>query len=250
MSKETWEYFGKNDPYFAVATFDQFRSENMTDESKSEFFLTGEQQVARVFEEIEANLFPDFKPKCALDFGCGVGRIVLPFASRADTVVGVDISEAMLTETARNCESRNVNNVELLQTSEFLSKPGLEFDLIHSAIVFQHIEPSHGMKIVKTLLERLSIGGIGVLHFTYSVQIARLQGLQVDAYKRFPFLYDLKNRLKGQRREPLMPIYVYDLNEIMSVLQANDCHNCFVRFSHHGHEGVVLFFQKRRLPLF
>ena len=33
-----------------------------------------------------------------------------------------------------------------------------------------------------------------------------------------------------------MPIYVYDLNEIMSVLQANDCHNCFVRFMPPGHE--------------
>ena len=250
MSKETWEYFGKNDPYFAVATFDQFRSENLTDQGKSEFFHTGEAQVARVFDEIESTLDPGFKPKRALDFGCGVGRIVLPLASKAEHVTGVDISEAMLAEAARNCESRNLDNVALLQTSDFLSATGLEFDLIHSAIVFQHIEPSHGMRIVKALVERLRVGGIGVLHFTYSVEIGRLQGLQVDAYKRFPLLYDLKNRLKGQRREPLMPIYVYNLNEVMSVLQANDCHNCLVRFSHHGHEGVVLFFQKGRLPLF
>jgi SAM-dependent methyltransferase len=250
MSKETWEYFGKNDPYFAVSTFDQFRSENLTDQGKDEFFLSGEEQVARVFDEIETNLHPGFKPKRALDFGCGVGRIVIPLASRAAHVTGVDISKAMLTETARNCESRNLDNVELLETTEFLSTTGPEFDLIHSAIVFQHIAPSHGMPIVKAMVERLRVGGIGVLHFTYSGGLGGLQGLRADAYKRFPFLYALKNKLKGQRREPLMPIYIYNLNDIMSVLQANDCHNCVVRFSHHGHEGVVLFFQKGKLPLF
>ena len=100
------------------------------------------------------------------------------------------------------------------------------------------------------MVERLNVGGIGVLHFTYSGKITRLEALRLNAYMKFPFLYNLKTKLMSQRREPLMPMYRYDLNEVMSVLQANDCHNCFVRFSHHGLEGVVLFFQKGKLPLF
>lgn len=32
------------------------------------------------------------------DFGCGVGRLTLPFADCFDNVVGVDISPAMLAE--------------------------------------------------------------------------------------------------------------------------------------------------------
>jgi hypothetical protein len=41
-------------------------------------------------------------------------------------------------------------------------------------------------------------------------------------------------------------MYLYDLNRLLLVLQENDCHNCRIRFSQHGAEGALLFFQKKK----
>lgn len=248
--KDTWEYFGKNDPYFAVSTLDKFRSENLTEQSRRDFFLTGEQHVARVFDEIETNLCKGFRPRRALDFGCGVGRVVIPLAARAAEVIGVDISEAMLGEAARNCELNKVENATFLQTNDFLAAHDLELDLIHSVIVFQHIAPDRGLEIVEKLVKSLAVGGIGVLHFSYSIAANNMENFRVTMYRRFPFLYRLRAKIKGSRDEPMIPGYIYDLNDVMAILQANDCHNCLVRFSRHGFDGVVLFFQKSKLESF
>ena len=49
----------------------------------------------------------------ALDFGCGVGRLVLPLARRYRTVVGIDISDAYIAEAVRNRDKHGLTNISL-----------------------------------------------------------------------------------------------------------------------------------------
>lgn len=165
--KDKWEYFGKNDPYFAVATFDKFKAENLTDELKSDFFQLGEDQVVKLWCEVEGAFGP-FAPKRALDFGCGVGRVVIPLASRTGHVTGVDISENMIDEARRNCAQHNLGNTDFLQTEAFMTENVSKFDFVHSSIVFQHIEPGAGMPIFRRILNLLEEDGVGALQFTIS----------------------------------------------------------------------------------
>lgn len=244
-AREKWEYFGENDPYFAVSMYDKFKSRNIDDSAKHDFFQSGEDEIERVWAEITAHFEPDFRPENALDFGCGVGRLVFPLASRAEKVYGVDISRPMLDEAVLNSEEKGVANVVFQQVDEFLAADSPKFDLVHSYIVFQHIEPTSGLKILQTMIDRLNVGGIGVLHFTYKNPSSTFRKLRFAAYRDVPLIYRFRNLLKGNRNIPLMPMYVYDLVDILSKVRAGNCDGCLLRFSDHGFHGATIYFQKQ-----
>ena len=112
-----------------------------------------------------------FRPRTILDFGCGVGRLVIPFAAMADEVTGADVSPSMLAEAARNCAEQGVANARLVVSDDSLAGLPGPFDLVHSFIVFQHIEPARGRAIFRRLVGVVASGGVGVLHFVYAKRI-------------------------------------------------------------------------------
>src|SRR5206468_646732 len=85
---DAWKQWGLQDPYFGVLTNDKFRARKLTDEAKAEFLDSGRGHVEHVMAMIRRHCAPDFAPRRVLDFGCGVGRLVLPFARMAEHVVG------------------------------------------------------------------------------------------------------------------------------------------------------------------
>src|SRR5882762_1792622 len=100
-SNSDWERFGRDEPYFGVLLDEKFRLRNLTPQALEEFFASGEAHVERVFRTIVRHLDPDFAPATALEFGCGVGRVLVPLARRCPSVVGVDVSASMLAEARR-----------------------------------------------------------------------------------------------------------------------------------------------------
>src|SRR4051812_38611679 len=108
-----WKQWGEKDPYFGVLTADKFRRHNLTAEAKAEFLDSGRGHVEYVLAMLRKHIDPAFAPRRVLDFGCGVGRLVIPFAREADEVVGVDVSEGMLAEARRNCDDAGARNVKL-----------------------------------------------------------------------------------------------------------------------------------------
>ncbi|MBW4473318.1 MAG: class I SAM-dependent methyltransferase [Stenomitos rutilans HA7619-LM2] len=165
---QEWEKWGQVDPYFAVLTHAKFRTGNLTQEAKAEFFESGKDHIRHVLEVCRQHLDQGFTPKRALDFGCGTGRIVIPLAKIAEQVVGLDVSDSMLGEASQNCEEYSMNNIILIKSDDSLSSLSGKFDFIHSFLVFQHIAPSRGKHILINLLKHLEDGGIGALHFTYA----------------------------------------------------------------------------------
>jgi len=154
---------GLTEPYYGVITLDRFLSANLDAATLHEFFETGEAQVAHVLETIRARLDADFRPQRVLDFSCGVGRMLIPLAREARQAVGIDVSDAMIAEAARNCRERKLNNVSFVKSDDRLSRLEGMFDLIHSTIVFQHIAPRRVEILVRGLLERLGPGGVVVV---------------------------------------------------------------------------------------
>ncbi len=97
-----WESFGKNDPYWAVLTQDRFRKKVLDETARRDFFLSGEKYIDWVFWMIHKHVDSEFNPGKGLDFGCGVGRLLLPIARRCQSAIGTDVSESMLLE-AKKC---------------------------------------------------------------------------------------------------------------------------------------------------
>ena len=158
-----WEQWGRRDPYFGVITLPQFRRDQMTEEARREFFRSGEVHVQFVLDYVRHFIDANFKPDAVLDFGCGVGRTLLPFAATAGRATGLDVSPSMLQEARRNCDAQGRQNVQLLLSDDQLSAVTGDFDLIHSCIVFQHIPIARGRAIFAQLLRFLRPGGIAVL---------------------------------------------------------------------------------------
>jgi SAM-dependent methyltransferase len=234
-----WEEWGRRDPYFGVLTHPRFRRANLTESAKSEFFESGRLHVEYVMEVIRKHIDADFAPKRVLDFGCGVGRILIPLAQVTQEVVGLDVSPSMLHEAKRNCAERGITNVQLLADDVELGDP---FDLIHSYIVFQHIPPDRGKLIFLKLLKHLRPAGVGALHVTYSKkQFAATYGIDPAV----PQSNSAGRIGKDEGSDPEMQMNPYNLNELLFMLQSEGVVRFHAEFVDHGGEfGLFFFFRK------
>jgi 2-polyprenyl-3-methyl-5-hydroxy-6-metoxy-1,4-benzoquinol methylase len=75
-----WQKLGKENPYFAVVTEDKYQKDALTASRREEFFESGQAFVSNVVQTIRTRLNPNPKFSRALDFGCGVGRLLIPLA--------------------------------------------------------------------------------------------------------------------------------------------------------------------------
>ncbi len=241
-----WEEWGKRDPYFGVITHPKFRRSGMDDHIKREFFESGELDVHRVLTTIRKHIDAAFVPRTVLDFGCGVGRLLIPFAKIADEVVGLDVSRSMLQEARRNCDEHQLQNVRLFPSDDALSGLTDSFDLIHSCIVFQHIPVDRGRAIFAQLLRHLRAGGVGAVHLTYSkTHFAETHGIAPPS-PPLPLLSAQASVQPGSTdADPEIQMNPYNMNEILFLIQKQGILHFQTEFTDHGGElGVFLFFQK------
>ena len=242
-AKQIWENLGQTDAYFAVATCDEYRKGNLNEAAKERFFRSGKDHVEALLSEIERGFDIEFKPKHALDYGCGVGRVLIALAEKCGNVTGVDISQSMLDETRKNVAERDLRNVELHNADEFLAAEADTYDFVHSYIVLQHVDPKIGNEIVRKMVERLALGGVGMLHVTFFDHADAGTKLRSKVYRDVPFVHDLLDAVRGKRSD-FMPMYEYDLGVIFGILKENGCGEVFVRFTDHGFSGAMIFFRK------
>ena len=244
-----WECWGASDPYYGVLTQPQYHRAALTPERIEEFFASGRVYIAHLFDTIKSRLHADFAPKRALEFGCGVGRLVVPLAALCEKVVAVDVAPSMLDEARTNCAARGAHNVEFHLSDDNVGNFGGNYDLIHSFIVFQHIPAARGEQIFARLLARLADGGIGVVHLMY-YSPERTRKLAVLARKGLFWGGQLIKLVSGREFFSLgMQMNAYDLNRAMAALQQNNVREFYAEFTDHGgYLGVILFFKKPAEP--
>ncbi len=243
-----WERFGRWDPYYAVCAVDGFRRENLDDAARERFFASGETHVDGILASVRTLVAPGFAPRTVLDHGCGVGRLVIPFARRAERVVGVDVSPSMLDEARRNCDALGLTNVELVGADR-LGTLAPEFDLVHSFIVLQHVPTRTGERIFADLASLVAPGGVGVVH----VPIAASHWLahaHTWATRTIPFAYNVANLVRGRPwAYPHMQMNVYQLNRLASELLRQGYEGLRLEIhpgppSRLGHAGAMLIFAR------
>jgi 2-polyprenyl-3-methyl-5-hydroxy-6-metoxy-1,4-benzoquinol methylase len=236
-----WEEWGRRDPYFGVITDPKFRSDAINESARQEFFASGDSHVRGLLSTIRKCIDPAFAPRTVLDFGCGVGRLLIPFAKIAADVVGLDVSPSMLQEARRNCDEQRLNNVRLFRSDDALSTLTGSFDLIHSCIVFQHIPVERGRTLFSKLVQHLSAGGVGAIQLTYSkTHYASTYGL---APPEPPYVNAPDPRAAADA-DPLMQMNPYNLNEILFLMQRRGILQFHAQYTDHGGElGIFLVFQ-------
>jgi 2-polyprenyl-3-methyl-5-hydroxy-6-metoxy-1,4-benzoquinol methylase len=210
---ETWKHFGKEDPYYGVLSDQKYKSENITSEGLEEFFASGKVYVAETLQRIKNLYGSDLSNSAILDFGCGVGRLTIPFSFvTKNKTVGIDVSPEILEKAKAHAIEMGAENVEfLLSEGKTLPDTG-KFDFINSYIVLQHIETKTGLAIIQQLLDKLPIGGIMQIHATYGNSWPKIKYYHYffrANYSLYNFVYSsLKNR--KLESEPMMQMNSYD----------------------------------------
>jgi SAM-dependent methyltransferase len=251
-SDKEWERFGKSDPYFAVLTAPEFHG-RLSETERATFFASGKAHIDAILSIIHERLDPSFAPVRALDFGCGVGRLLLPLSERCRDVTGVDVSPSMLAEARRNCDSAGAKNVTLAQADDKLSGVTGNFDFVHTYIVLQHIPVDRGERLVRKLAAKLAPGGIGMFHVPYTAGRKRLTSRVFYWLRmRVPGAKWVLNLARGRSvRAPVMQMNVYSVTRLLDTLWDEGCSEMHVRFSDHGGaRGVLIFARKAALPTF
>lgn len=244
-----WQVIGEQMPYFGVITWDEFKPDVLDKTAIDKFFETGEEHIEKVLAWISHYLTKDFQPARCLDFGCGVGRLVIPLAKRFPEVVGVDISRSMLDEAKRNCDKLGLSNVKFVESDDELSKAEGKFDLIHSIIVLQHIDVHRGEKIFKRMLELLNDGGVGFLHFTYAREDDKRSERIIESLrKKVPLVQGTINLIRGRKfGYPHIPMNEYNMNHLLQMLYEKGFDRTVLNFTKHGRDlGAILMFQKSK----
>lgn len=243
-----WEQWGATDPYFGVFSRDRFRTDTLTEQVKDEFFSSGEAHVARVLQDIENAIGAEFTPGAVLDFGCGVGRLVIPFARRADRVTGVDISPSMIAEAKRNCAAAELSNATFVASDDSLSSVQGEFDLVHSYIVLQHIPWRRGRIILQALADRVAPGG----HLAVQILTGHDASPIIRGLVRLRYLFPPANWLRNLLRrrpmlEPAMQLHIYDLEVVTNDLERRGFTCRQVEEPWPGFQSTLLYAQRQRL---
>jgi SAM-dependent methyltransferase len=243
--RDAWDAFAAREPYFAVLTEPRFLRERFDGTAEAEFFQTGDEYVSDLYGTVLESVAPHFAPLTVLEYGCGVGRLVIPFARRAEQVTGVDVSPAMLETARRHVERSGVRNVELLTAAQFEDDPRT-FDLVNCFLVFQRLRRGEGLALLAKLAARVREGGVGVFHLPYRAHTAPLVRLARDARARVPGVNALVNVARRKpAATPLIESNTYDLNEVFAILQEH-FHAPHLVFTRHGDlDGVIVHALKK-----
>ncbi len=235
----TWKWYGEQDPYFGVLTEEAYRTGNLSPEKKQAFFETGRRHVSTLLDALAESGFSVRKERVC-DFGCGVGRLLLPFAEIFEHAVGIDVSPGMLRECRSNAAEKGLTNIELRESDDNLSslKAG-EFDLVHSFIVLQHIPYERGLVLVRRLLECVKPGGIACLHIQYAgFPLIQGTGLKTAAKR---LVAKLTDRLRPSSE---MLMNAYPLNQTFELFDELGFGECKAVYTKTTRGGIFIWAQR------
>lgn len=246
---DRWDEFAAKEPYFAVLTHPRFLRQHFDAVAEAEFFRTGEEYVSDLYGRVLENVASHFAPLSVLEYGCGVGRLLLPLARRAERVTGVDISPSMLDTARMHVTRAGLRNVELMSATDFAADDR-RFDLVNCHLVLQRMRRREGMGLLRQLACRVREGGVGVFHLPLRANVSRLVRAARTARARVPGVNAFTNVLRGKpMTTPLIESNTYDINDVLSVLQEFGFDEPQLVFTRHGDlEGVVIRALRRHHP--
>jgi len=215
-----WSRWAADDPYYGVLSLDKFRAKNLSAVARKEFFESGAAHMQKIISTVFSSAISNIRLSSALDFGCGVGRLLIPLAQHADMAIGVDISQEMLDEAARNASNTGTSNIRLLLSDDGLTQIPSNISFIHSCLVFQHIPWHRGRWILRKLAEKVDADGHVAIQLLTATSASRLTQILTKARYAFPPIHWVRNVLKHRPAlDPVMQLNVYDLETMLADLR-------------------------------
>lgn len=164
------------------------------------------------FQEIDYNQFIHFyeevfnklglKPQCILDLGCGSGNITIKLASRGYNVVGIDISDDMLSIAQNKAYEAEYDILFLNQDMRELDYPQKADVVISTLDCINYLTEYEDVKSTfEAVHSSLNDGGIFIFDINSEYKLSNILGNNVftyeedEAYCVWDCAYDPKDRI-------------------------------------------------------
>jgi len=153
-----WNEYGRRDPLWAILTAPDKKGNRWPID---EFLQTGRDEIAQLMAYLDERRLTVARG-CALDFGCGAGRLTHALAGHFDHAIGLDIAPSMVAKARElhaglpNVEFR-VNASDRLESIEADS-----IDLVYTRLVLQHMPPRYIRAYLAEFVRVLRPGGVAV----------------------------------------------------------------------------------------
>lgn len=244
-----WAKIAETDPYWGVLSVEDYRGQDIDPAVRERFFASGRQFVDNLVAFIRKHISPQFAPKRSLDFGCGVGRLLLPMAHHSVEAIGLDVAPRMRELAIANAAQMGLTNVSVRESDDMLSAVDGPFDFVNTHIVMQHIPPSRGLLIIDRLLSKLAIGGVASIQITYAKsreffmhEAGRAKYYRRDGDALIDIMPHATHRPDGE-----VTMFDYDLNAVFALAsQYSGSPMLTLPTDEAGHLSVQLVFQRAR----
>lgn len=253
MSENAWEKFAKADPYWAVLTDPKYRtgpSGALSSQERAVFFESGTQFIEGAARTLKTHFGRHFtREDCCLDFGSGVGRLIIPMARLCGRAIGIDISDTMRRICLQNAIAEKLGNIECFPTVDHPALQEMRFDWVNSYIVFQHLETELGYRIFDRLLKQVKPGGAISIHFT-AYKDSRVARYLTDHSRYFTVDQNgVRNVFSGDHyyAADAMMMNDYDIGRLYMILGHNGFDEVLTRHEdQNGMHGLIFFSIKAR----
>ncbi len=154
--KRQWERNAEIDPLWTIITRPDRRNRRWRED---EFFATGKEVLDHHLQRLKSEGI-EVKFGCALDFGCGVGRLTRALSLKFAQATGVDVSERMLALAQNlNKEHANLSFVHNVAT-DLSCFPSGSFDFVYCLITLQHMPSDLALAYFSEFLRVTRPGGL------------------------------------------------------------------------------------------
>lgn len=179
--QQNWDKLGQEDAMWAILTDPTKKGGKWT---ADEFFQSGEEQIAETMKWLGSKNIK-VNPGCALDFGCGVGRLSQALARRFTEVHGVDIAPSMIEQAQKFNRYPEKVQYHVNAASDLKLFVDRKFDFIFTFIVLQHIEGKFVLEYIREFVRVLRPQGVAMFQFIEPTLLRRLTpGILLDAYRK------------------------------------------------------------------
>lgn len=153
--RRCWEFMGRERPHHSVLTDPNFLPDALRN-NEAEFWNSGERDAEVLVKILARHGNASLSDLSCIDFGCGVGRVTAPLATRFSTVNAYDISAPHIEIAKHRAGDANFHLLRELPVSF------LPTDIFYSRIVLQHNPPPIIALLIKSALDCLKPRGIAV----------------------------------------------------------------------------------------
>jgi SAM-dependent methyltransferase len=214
-----WKEWGRNDPLYGVAAWPGKQKGGSAPWTDAEFYELGKSDWA-VFEKEWRSYGMD--SESCIEIGCGAGRMTTQLAQTFQRVIGVDVSEDMVTYARQHVTAANAEFVVVNGTS--LPRDDNSTTGVFSTHVFQHFDSLAYADLYFAEIARiLKPGGTLMIHLPVFEWHPRTPWLTRFTFRISEWFYELKitlNRLlirMGVQRQ-VMKIVVYPIERLGKTL--------------------------------